>query len=84
MTIVGVLGRERRHAASTGVVYWRDGELWLRDGQTHRDDDLPAIIRPGSKEWCREGNLHRENDLPAIICSDGTQFLYVNGLQVFK
>lgn len=60
---------------------WRDGPKtehqknvfvtttrWCRNGQPHRDNDLPAIERTnGDKEWWVDGKRHRDNDLPAVI-----------------
>ena len=54
----------------------KDGtEKWYNeDGELHRDDDLPAVIKTyGTQEWYRNGKLHRDNDLPAIIKADGDQ-----------
>ena len=53
---------------------------FYKNGQIHRDNDKPAIIREdGSKHWYQNGQLHRDNDLPAIIWDDGTQFWYKHG-----
>ena len=41
---------------------------WYKNGNLHRDYDLPAIeYSSGAKFWYQEGDLHREGDLPAII-----------------
>jgi antitoxin component YwqK of YwqJK toxin-antitoxin module len=44
-------------------------EYWYKNGQLHRDNDLPAVISSkGSYEsWYKNGNLHRDNDLPAVM-----------------
>lgn len=45
----------------------RDTHHWFRNGELHRDGDLPAkIYSDGSCQWYRNGLLHRDNDLPAI------------------
>jgi hypothetical protein len=44
---------------------------------THRDYDLPAIIREsGIQEWIQRGHLHRTNDKPARVKADGSQEWY--------
>ena len=55
-----------------GLVIDEDGEqMWYKDGRWHRDDDLPAWIRPsGDQYWYQNGKEHREN---------GPAFIYVNG-----
>ena len=59
-------------------------QWWYLNGKRHRENDLPAIIRPdGTKYWCLNGKLHRENDLPAIIYPDGTQEWWLNGKEYF-
>lgn len=53
---------------------------WFRNGQLHRDDDLPAkMYDNGDKEWYRYGLLHRDHDLPAVITSSGDQKWYRYG-----
>lgn len=57
-------------------------QLWHRNGELHRDGDLPAIIgADGGQEWWRYGALHRDGDAPAVITSDGTQFWFRHGRQ---
>jgi len=57
-------------------------ERWYdKDGQLHRDDDLPAVIGPdGSKSWYKHGKRHRIDDLPAMIMADGAQRWYEHGV----
>jgi len=58
-----------------GTLRW-----YNKDGQLHRDNDLPAVIYlDGYKEWWINGELHRENDMPAIIYEDGSKEWYING-----
>jgi hypothetical protein len=53
---------------------------WLQNGEIHRDNDLPAIIRwNGEKIWYQNGEIHRDNDLPAIINANGNQYWCKNG-----
>ena len=57
--------------------------MLYKNGQLHRDNDLPAVIRSdGTQYWYKNGRLHRDCDLPASIYSDGThetQRWYNNG-----
>ena len=47
---------------------------WYKNGELHRDDDLPAIEwNNGTKVWCRNGVKHRDGDLPAVEHTDGTK-----------
>lgn len=53
---------------------------WYKNGKTHRDNDLPAIIYSnGDLKWYKNGKLERDNDLPSIIYSNGSQMWYKNG-----
>lgn len=54
------------------------GKIWRNaDGQFHRDDDLPALIRAdGSVVYYKDGCLHRDGDLPAVIFADGSVSYY--------
>jgi len=55
--------------------------IWYKNGEYHRDNDLPAVIQAnGEQRWYQYGKLHRDNDLPAIIYYNGDQFWYKNGL----
>jgi len=57
-------------------------QVWLKNGQLHRDNDLPAIIHAdGTQKWFKNGKAHRDNDLPAIIETDGRQEWYRNGVK---
>lgn len=43
--------------------------VWLKNGEIHRDDDLPAIqCLDGTKMWAQHGHVHRDGDRPAIMC----------------
>jgi hypothetical protein len=49
-------------------------QWWFKEGQLHRDGDLPAcILANGDQEWYKEGKCHRDGDLPAYIEADGDQ-----------
>jgi antitoxin component YwqK of YwqJK toxin-antitoxin module len=51
-----------------------------RDGQLHRNGDLPALIdKDGNQCWYKDGKLHRDGELPAVIYADGTQHWYKDG-----
>jgi hypothetical protein len=61
-----------------------DGNIIYRDvdGNYHRDDDQPAIIRAsGVKLWYKHGKRHRGNDKPAIVYPHGTKYWYKNDQQ---
>ena len=48
--------------------------LWTKNGELHRDDDLPAVeYEYGTKLWYKDGVKHRDNDLPAVEHADGTK-----------
>lgn len=57
-------------------------KYWYKNGNLHRDDDLPALISLNGtyESWYKNGNLHRDNDLPAIIFSNGGKKWYKNGV----
>ena len=56
-----------------------DRTEYKRDGELHRDNDLPAIeFANGTKVWYLNDKLHR-SDGPAIERADGTKFWYLNG-----
>jgi len=51
-----------------------------KNGQLHRDNDLPAVIYyDGEKRWYQNDLRHRDNGQPAIIYASGTKFWYQNG-----
>ena len=55
---------------------------WYKNGNRHRDNDLPAIIfANGDQIWYKNGKRHRDNDLPASISFNGNQYWYKNGKQ---
>jgi len=59
---------------STGNNYW------YKNGNYHRDKDLPAIIwYDGDMFWFENGEYHRENDKPAIIHNNGSMAWYIDG-----
>ena len=50
------------------------------NGELHRDNDLPAMIKAnGAKWWFKDNKLHRDNDQPAVIDADGTKYWWVDG-----
>ena len=55
-------------------------QIFYKNGQLHRDGDLPAVIYPtGGQEFYKNGQRHRDGDLPAYIRPDGMQMFYKNG-----
>jgi len=55
-------------------------EWWFKDGQLHRDGDLPAVVYPnGDQYWCQHGKPHRDGDQPAVVRADGNQKWYQHG-----
>jgi hypothetical protein len=53
--------------------------IWWKNGNMHRDNDKPAVIRfDGTKEWLKNGKRHRDNDKPAIL-QNGFKRWYKNG-----
>ena len=57
-------------------------QYWYKNGNRHRDNDLPAIIfANGDQIWYKNGKRHRDNDLPASISLNGNQYWYKNGKQ---
>jgi len=55
---------------------------WYKNGNLHRDNDLPAAIYPdGTQAWYQNGLCHRDNDLPALTWKDGRQLWYKHGVK---
>ena len=53
---------------------------WCKDGERHRDDDLPAVIwEDGSLLWYQNGKIHRGDDKPAVIWAHGVKEWYKHG-----
>ena len=50
-----------------------------KNGQRHREGDLPAFIHGDHQEWYNNGLLDRECDLPAVIDRDRREW-YKNGV----
>jgi len=48
--------------------------VWYKDGDIHRDGDLPAVIDIDRQEWYKDGKRHREGDKPAWISRDTHQW----------
>jgi hypothetical protein len=61
----------------------KDGTLiWEKNGQWHRDGDLPAVIYPdGQLEWRQNERLHRLCG-PAVIYSNGKLGWLINGKNI--
>jgi hypothetical protein len=67
----------------TFIVQYTSTQWWHnKDGEVHRDGDLPAKIEGECKEWYQNGLHHRDNDLPALIDPrNGRQVWYKNGVR---
>lgn len=71
--------REARKIPPTIIDKWGT-KNWYKNGQKHRDNDLPAIINfNGDKYWFQNGKLHRENDLPVVVCHYNNKYWHRNG-----
>jgi hypothetical protein len=56
-------------------------QCWYNEQGFHREDDLPALIRPnGTKIWYINGKIHRENG-PAVIRLNGNNKYYLNDIE---
>jgi len=54
--------------------------FWYKNGLSHRENDLPAIIyNTGTMAWFINGERHRGNNLPAVIYYNGTMSWYKDG-----
>ena len=60
---------------------YKNGTLgWWKNGQYHRDGDLPAVITANVRvEWRQNGELHRDGDKPAYIDANGNLQWWQNG-----
>ena len=57
-----------------------NAHIWYKNGNYHRDNDLPAIIFDnGTQVWYQNDVRHRDNDLPAVITLAGDKKWYKNG-----
>lgn len=71
---------EKLPPAFTGVAEVNRDFKWYREGQLHRDGDLPAIeFLCGSKWWYQHGKLHRDGNQPAKEHIDGHREWWING-----
>jgi antitoxin component YwqK of YwqJK toxin-antitoxin module len=82
----GLPGREQKRISQ----YWKrfttyqvkdyaSGKYWYRNGKSHRDGDLPAIVLDnGTKQWYKNDKLHRDGNLPAAEWSNGTKQWWKN------
>jgi len=57
-----------------------DSTHYYKDGFSHRENDLPAIIwKDGGLTWCKDGLPHREGGKPAMVFADGRELFFVDG-----
>lgn len=47
-----------------------DASIWMKYGNIHRENDLPARITKNVKQWYRNSLLHRDDFKPASILYD--------------
>ena len=68
------------HREDGPAQYSEDGttQLFYRHGELHRDEDLPACIRPGQRYFYKHNQLHRDGDGPAVITATRQEW-YVRG-----
>lgn len=74
--------RELENGGGAAVaVELSNGDLiWMRAGEHHRDNDLPAVeYANGDRLWFVHGQLHRDNDRPADVRADGLRGWWVRG-----
>jgi len=77
--------------AKGGQINMKDGcyiditgaEVWVKDGEYHREDGPAIIWKNGTKIWRKNGNLHRE-DGPAIIYPNGVEEWWLNDQKLNK
>jgi hypothetical protein len=55
------------------------GREWTRNGELHRDDDLPAVDYGDYKAWYQCGKKHRDGDKPAATWDDQPYEWYQRG-----
>lgn len=91
ITIIREIVGEELKNILTGDILHLGKRYWYKEGNLHRDGDLPAIVyeNPSSRKnmdrivsaWYKEGKLHREGDLPAVIYESGGTERYINGIK---
>jgi ribosomal protein L25 (general stress protein Ctc) len=76
-----IVGNELDTLLDSGMVDNLGYQKWYKNGQLHRDGDLPAVVSRdgGTYHWYKNGQPHRDGDLPAVVYSDGTHQWYKNG-----
>ena len=78
--IIHTLFKMRHREDDLPAVIYEDGtQMWYKNGNLHRDGDLPTLITNGSQHFYKHGRCHRDGDLPAIIYADGYQSWYKDG-----
>lgn len=46
-------------------------QIWMKDGQIHRDFDLPACVTPTEQTWYQKAIIHRDGKPAKIFSKDG-------------
>jgi len=73
--------KEENHIQEMADIH--GSQFWFKNGNLHRDNDLPAAIyHDRSQVWYQNGLIHRDNNFPAIIYSSGARAWYKNGEQL--
>jgi hypothetical protein len=61
------------------IIHVNGKQEWYKNGNRHRDGDLPAIMGGDSQEWFKDDRRHRDGDLPAVIFDYGAQYWFKYG-----
>jgi hypothetical protein len=70
-------------AAGLTISYNNKGTYWRKNGQPHREGDLPAsILKNGTLSYFKNGLRHRDNGFPTTIYPDGRIEWYENGIEI--
>jgi len=77
--------KRKNYAGVTTAIYNNKSIItrekrWYKNGQRHREGDLPAVkYANGDLEWWFNNELSRDGDLPAVICNNGHKEWYNKG-----
>ena len=71
------------HSPDNNTPAWEAGSIkhWYKNGELHREDDLPARITSTEQHWYKKGMLHRTTG-PAVVYENGNKEYWVNGENV--
>jgi hypothetical protein len=65
----GLLHRDDKHS-DLPAIESDTVSIWMKYGNIHREDDMPARITKNIKQWYRHNLLHRDDFKPASILYD--------------